>query len=98
MSESVQSRHFDRTPLTSGLPQLPDILRVERHVSKVPGTDQQRPANLVLLTWSVDPNSIFRVHKSIVILVHATSTTASISTEILKGNEPIPTAQRACRP
>jgi hypothetical protein len=31
-----QSRHFDRAPLTSGLPQLADILRVIRHVSKVP--------------------------------------------------------------
>ena len=31
-----QSRHFDRTPLTSGLPRLADILRVSRHVSKVP--------------------------------------------------------------
>jgi hypothetical protein len=30
-----QSRHFDRAPLTSGLPQLADILRVIRHVSKV---------------------------------------------------------------
>jgi hypothetical protein len=31
-----QSRHFDRTPLTSGLPRLADILWVSRHVSKVP--------------------------------------------------------------
>ena len=31
-----QSRHFDRAPLTSGLPRLADILRVIRHVSKVP--------------------------------------------------------------
>jgi hypothetical protein len=31
-----QSRHFDREPLTSGLPRLADILRVIRHVSKVP--------------------------------------------------------------
>jgi hypothetical protein len=31
-----QSRHFDRAPLTSGFPQLADILRVIRHVSKVP--------------------------------------------------------------
>src|ERR1700731_2937237 len=31
-----QSRHFDRTPMTSGLPQQADILGVGRHVSKVP--------------------------------------------------------------
>jgi hypothetical protein len=31
-----QSRHFDRAPLTSGLPRLADILRVIRHVSNVP--------------------------------------------------------------
>jgi hypothetical protein len=30
-----QSRHFDRAPLTSGT-QLADILRLIRHVSKVP--------------------------------------------------------------
>jgi hypothetical protein len=33
------TRHFDRTPLTSGLPRLADILRVIRHVSKVPNCD-----------------------------------------------------------
>jgi hypothetical protein len=32
----TQTRHFDRAPLTSGLPQLADILRVNRHVSNVP--------------------------------------------------------------
>jgi len=31
-----QLRHFDRAPLTSGLPQLADILRVNRHVLNVP--------------------------------------------------------------
>src|SRR6266436_336893 len=31
-----QSRHFRRTPGTSGLGRLADILRVGRHVSKVP--------------------------------------------------------------
>jgi hypothetical protein len=35
-SAEGHSRHFDRAPLTSGLPQLADILRVIRHVSKVP--------------------------------------------------------------
>jgi hypothetical protein len=36
---SGKSRHFDRAPLTSGLPRLADILRVIRHVSKVPKGD-----------------------------------------------------------
>jgi hypothetical protein len=31
-----QSRHFDRAPFTSGLSRLADILRVIRHVAKVP--------------------------------------------------------------
>ena len=34
MSEKDQSRHFDRAPLTSGLPRLADILRGIRHASK----------------------------------------------------------------
>ena len=46
----------------------------------------------------VDPNPTFGAHKSSVILIYAASITASISTVILKGNEAIPTAQRACRP
>ena len=33
-----QSHHFDRAPLTSGLPRFADILRVIWHVSKVPIT------------------------------------------------------------
>src|ERR1700694_5204208 len=37
-----QSRHFDRAPLTSGLPRLADILRVIRHVSKVPSQTFER--------------------------------------------------------
>jgi hypothetical protein len=36
MSESGQSRHFERAPITSGLPPTADILRVIRHVAKVP--------------------------------------------------------------
>jgi hypothetical protein len=36
MSELGQSRHFDRAPLNSGLPQQADIFRVERHVLNVP--------------------------------------------------------------
>ena len=34
-----QSRHFDRAPTTSGRPQLADILKVIRHVPKVPRGD-----------------------------------------------------------
>jgi len=33
-----------------------------------------------------------------IVLTYATSTTASISTVMLKGSDAIPTAQRACRP
>jgi hypothetical protein len=33
---STLPRYFDRAPLTSGLLQLAGILRVNRHVSKVP--------------------------------------------------------------
>ena len=32
----VQSRRFDRTPMTSALPLQTDIVTVRRHVSKVP--------------------------------------------------------------
>jgi hypothetical protein len=39
MSELGQSRHFDRAPLASGLRRLADILKVSRHVSKVPNPD-----------------------------------------------------------
>jgi hypothetical protein len=39
MSLLGQSRHFDRAPLTSGLPRLADIFSVCRHVSKVPKSD-----------------------------------------------------------
>jgi hypothetical protein len=39
MSVRGQSRHFARAPLTSGLPQLADILRVIWHVAKVPQPD-----------------------------------------------------------
>jgi hypothetical protein len=42
MSLVGQSRHFARAPLTSGLPRLADILRVIRHVSKVPTCDIER--------------------------------------------------------
>ena len=38
-----QSRHFDRAPLTSGLPRLADILRVSRYVSQVPKADIASP-------------------------------------------------------
>jgi hypothetical protein len=39
MSELGQSRHFDRSPVTSGLPLRTDIGGIGRHVSKVPTTD-----------------------------------------------------------
>jgi hypothetical protein len=39
MSAPGQSRHFDPALMTSGPPRLADILRVIRHVSKVPSTD-----------------------------------------------------------
>jgi hypothetical protein len=39
MSELGHSRRIDRAPFTSGLPRLADILRVSRHVSKVPATE-----------------------------------------------------------
>jgi len=45
MSASGQSRHFDSAPVTSGLRQLADILRVIRHVSKVPIPDSCSAAN-----------------------------------------------------
>jgi hypothetical protein len=38
-----QSRHFDRLPLTSGLPQGADIVRAGRHLSKVPLTEVPSP-------------------------------------------------------
>src|SRR6267143_4377921 len=42
MTALGQSRRFDRAPLTSGLPRLPDIFRVRRHVSKVPMNETAR--------------------------------------------------------
>jgi hypothetical protein len=39
MTAPGQSRHFDRSPLTSGLPPETDILKAGRHVSKVPTTE-----------------------------------------------------------
>jgi hypothetical protein len=39
MSEKGHSRRADPRPVISGLPQLADILRVRRHVSKVPTTE-----------------------------------------------------------
>jgi hypothetical protein len=60
--------------------------------------ERTNTAEFGLLIWSFDPNPTFEGHKSNVILIHAISITASISTLILKGNEAIPTAQRACRP
>jgi hypothetical protein len=42
MSETGQSRHFDRSPATSGLPRLADIPRVSRHFSFVPQAEVLR--------------------------------------------------------
>ena len=39
MSQMGQKRHCGRAPTTSGLPRSADILRVSRHVSKVPQAD-----------------------------------------------------------
>src|SRR5512146_1850769 len=38
-----QSRHFDRVPRTSGLPQLADLLRGIRDVSNVPQPEERGP-------------------------------------------------------
>ena len=43
MSQMGQKRHFDRAPVTSGLPRLADILSVIWHVSKVPIGDLRAP-------------------------------------------------------
>jgi hypothetical protein len=42
MSRLGHSRHFDRAPLTSGLPRTPDMLSARRHVAKVPKRYQSR--------------------------------------------------------
>jgi hypothetical protein len=42
MSQLGQSRHSNRAPLTSGFPQLADILGVSRHVSTVAGASRGR--------------------------------------------------------
>jgi hypothetical protein len=34
-----QTRHFDRAPITSGLPLLADNFRAGQHVSKVPNAE-----------------------------------------------------------
>jgi hypothetical protein len=44
MNALGHSRHFDRPPTTSGLPRRTDILRVRRHVSKVPTGDSRSAA------------------------------------------------------
>jgi hypothetical protein len=43
VSEMGQSRRFDRSPTTSGVPRQADILRVIRHVAKVPGSGHFTP-------------------------------------------------------
>jgi hypothetical protein len=39
MSGAGQTRHFDRAPITSGLPLLADNFRAGQHVSKVPNAE-----------------------------------------------------------
>ncbi len=46
ISATGQSRHFYRRPMTSGLPRWTDILRVRRHVLKVPIGDMTLRAPL----------------------------------------------------
>jgi hypothetical protein len=59
-----QPRHVDRARLTSGLPRLADILRVIRHVSKVPLSDIRTAANGIdALTTNHDPVKPFRWNK-----------------------------------
>jgi hypothetical protein len=55
MSQLGQSRHFDRAPLTSGLPRLADILGVVRHVSKVPEADLKQKGRLRLRQQPLGP-------------------------------------------
>src|SRR4051812_5738573 len=45
MSQLGQTRHFDRAPITSGLLQQADLLRVRRHVSNVPIADKSAVAD-----------------------------------------------------
>src|SRR4029077_9696357 len=47
MSESGQSRHFDRGPAPSGLPRSTDIVRPPRHVGLVPRRDMGGDLHLV---------------------------------------------------
>jgi hypothetical protein len=54
MSLPGQSRHFDRAPLTSGLPRLADILSVIRHVSQVPISEVATAHSITSSTRSVD--------------------------------------------
>jgi hypothetical protein len=44
MTALGQSRHFDRAPLTSGLPPTPEILSARRHVSNVPKAEVAQPS------------------------------------------------------
>src|SRR5216684_3235762 len=49
------SRHFDRAPITSGLPRLADIFRDRLHVSKVPKGDMRRLYSISLSTRTAEP-------------------------------------------
>jgi hypothetical protein len=57
MSASGQSRRVGYGPTTSGLPRLADILRVGRHVSKVPDSDMypsyRREVHLALASGTI---------------------------------------------
>jgi aspartate racemase len=48
MPGSGQKRRFDHAPATSGLPPSTDILRVRRHVQKVPATEVLKAGNPML--------------------------------------------------
>jgi hypothetical protein len=61
MSGSGPSRHFDRAPITSGLPRLADIFRDRRHVSRVPATEvaalfDHLLGELLKISWHIDAN------------------------------------------
>jgi hypothetical protein len=59
-----QSRHFNCAPTSSGLARLADIIRIIRHVSKVPNSGlkaySRRTAHLALHRFAVAGNGYHR--------------------------------------
>jgi hypothetical protein len=53
MSLSGQSLHYDRQPITSGLPRTSGILSVRAHVSKVPAAEERNDLSGNLLTKDI---------------------------------------------